>query len=193
MDTTSLSFLEQLREGPRDEAWSKMVQVYSPLLHRWLGRYQLQDPDRDDLVQETLTALLGELPAFEHNQRPGAFRRYLRTILYNRLQNHWRRRKSQPLAGDSECWDRLHELEDPDSNLSKQWDDDFEKHVLRQLLDMIRPEFQDSTWQAFERLALAGSTIEETSRALKITPNAAFIAKSRVLNRLKHMARSMLD
>ena len=35
---TSASFLDSLRHEPDDEAWSRLVDLYSPLIHGWLSR-----------------------------------------------------------------------------------------------------------------------------------------------------------
>src|SRR5439155_11779360 len=103
MAETSASLLEQLRAAADGPAWRRLVDIYTPLLRGWLGRYGLQPTDCEDLVQEVLAVVVRELPGFEHNQRPGAFRRWLRTILVHRVQAFWRARQTRPQAtGDSD-------------------------------------------------------------------------------------------
>src|SRR6516164_247108 len=103
MSGTSVSLLERLRERPDGEAWQRLVAIYTPLLKQWLGRYGLQASDADDLTQEVLAVVVREMPRFEHNQRAGAFRRWLRTILVHRLRGFWRARQARPTAtGDSD-------------------------------------------------------------------------------------------
>ena len=89
---TSLSLLDRLRASPDDADWSRLVEVYAPLLRGWLTRADVQPNDADDLVQEVLLVVHRELPAFQHNQRPGAFRCWLRRIVVHRLRNFWRSR-----------------------------------------------------------------------------------------------------
>src|SRR5688572_11482516 len=85
MIDTSLIFLDQLRTENAPEQWQRLVDLYSPLLRSWLARYDdLGSADKDDVMQEALLAVARELPAFEHNQRPGAFRCWLRRILVHR-------------------------------------------------------------------------------------------------------------
>src|SRR2546430_9892229 len=90
MSDTSVSLLQQLREQPNGDAWRRLVELYTPLLRQWLSRNGMQSSDIDDLTQEVLAVVVRELPQFQHNQRVGAFRRWLRTILVNRLRNYWR-------------------------------------------------------------------------------------------------------
>src|SRR2546428_3898577 len=98
MPETSASLLQRLRDQPDSDAWRRLVYVYTPLLAQWVGRYGLQSSDMDDLIQDVLTVVVRELPQFQHNQRTGAFRRWLRTILVNRLRGFWRARPSRPPA-----------------------------------------------------------------------------------------------
>jgi RNA polymerase sigma-70 factor (ECF subfamily) len=191
---TSASLLERLRDEPDGEAWRRLVAVYTPLLRQWLGRYGLQPSDVDDLTQEVLAVVVRELPGFEHNRRPGAFRRWLRTILVHRLRGFWRARQSRPVAtGDSDLGHVLEQLEDPESGLSRLWDEEHDRHVMARLLEQIEPEVKPATWQAFRRVVLDGQDEESVAAALGLSVNAVFIAKSRVLARLRREARELLD
>ena len=120
MADTSASLLQRLRDEPDGDAWCRLVDLYTPLLRQWLHGYGLQASDVDDLTQEVLAVVVRELPKFQHNQRPGAFRRWLRTILVHRLRGFWRARQSRPLpGGQSDLGKILEQLEDPQSGLSR--------------------------------------------------------------------------
>jgi RNA polymerase sigma-70 factor (ECF subfamily) len=40
--------------------------LYAPLIRVWLRKYNVQDSDADDLVQEVLLAVSKDLGTFEH-------------------------------------------------------------------------------------------------------------------------------
>jgi RNA polymerase sigma-70 factor (ECF subfamily) len=194
MSDTSASLLQRLREQPDGDAWRRLVHLYTPLLKGWLGRYGLQASDVDDLTQEVLAVVVRELPRFEHNRRAGAFRRWLRTILVHRLRGFWRSRQSRPAAtGDSDLARALEQLEDPESGPSKLWDQEHDRHVMARLLEQVEPEVTPATWQAFRRVVLEGQDEEAVARELGLSVNAVFIAKSRVLARLRREARDLID
>ncbi len=192
MTETSVSLLERLRDQSDDVSWRRLLDLYGPLLRGWLGRHDLQAADADDLVQEVLAVVVRELPRFEHSGRPGAFRRWLRTILVNRLRPFWRGRRSRGEAG-GDLEGLLAQLEDPDSSLSRLWDEEHDRHVLGRLLELIRPEFTASTWQAFLRVTLQGRDEEAVAAELGLSVHAVFVAKSRVLCRLRREARGLID
>jgi RNA polymerase sigma-70 factor (ECF subfamily) len=191
MAETSISLLDRLRDQPDDASWRRLVKLYEPLLRSWLGRYVLQPADIDDLVQDVLAVVVQELPQFQHNRRTGAFRRWLRTILVNRLRPFWRARQSRPEAGDTN--QMLEDLADPDSGLSRLWDEEHDRHVLGRLLELIRDEFTRPTWEAFLRVTLQGKDEEEVAAELGLSVHAVFVAKSRVLCRLRREAEGLLD
>jgi RNA polymerase sigma-70 factor (ECF subfamily) len=196
MSLTSASLLERLQQGPDDDAWRRLVDLYTPLIHGWLRRHaSLQAGDADDLTQEVLALLVRGLPSFQHNQRAGAFRAWLRTLTVNSLRDFWRRRRARPwgAAGGGDPARLLEELADSDSGLSRRWDEEHDRHVAAALLERVRGEFTPSTWEAFRQVALEGRSAAEVAAALGLTANAVFIAKSRVLRRLREEGRGLID
>jgi RNA polymerase sigma-70 factor (ECF subfamily) len=192
---TSASLLDRLRAAPDEETWRRLVDLYTPLVRGWLRRQaQLQTQDADDLVQEVLAVVVRRIPEFHREPRAGAFRRWLRTITVNCLRDFWRARRHRPVAtGDTEFQKMLDELADPKSGLSRLWDQEHDQHVTQRLLEMIRPKFEEKTWRAFQRVALDGATPDETAAELGVTVNAVFIAKSRVLARLRQEGQGLID
>ena len=96
MNETSLSLLARISQSADSDSWDRLVELYTPLMRRWVRSYEVTGADADDLVQEVLTVVSQELPKFKHNERAGAFRSWLRKILVNRLRNHWRDRQNSP-------------------------------------------------------------------------------------------------
>jgi RNA polymerase sigma-70 factor (ECF subfamily) len=191
---TSFSLLERLRSPSDATAWQRLVAVYTPLIEGWLRRHQVAHEDAADLVQDVLAVLLRELPQFQHNQRPGAFRCWLRTITVNRLRAFWKSRQHRPRAsGDSDVEEQLAQLEDPNSGLSRLWDQEHDQYVLQRLMRLIEPEFALATWQAFRRLTFDDARAADVARELDMTVNAVLLAKSRVLRRLRQEARGLID
>jgi RNA polymerase sigma-70 factor (ECF subfamily) len=193
-EDTSLSLLERVARGSADADWRRLVGVYAPLLRRWLDRYVLQQSDSDDLVQDVLAVVVRELPAFRHSGQQGAFRRWLRTVLIHRVRHFWRRKRTWPIAlGDSDFQHVLDQLAQPESDLSRQWDQEHDEYVVARLLEQIRQDFEPVTWEAFRRYALDDRPAADVASELGLTRNAVFIARSRVLGRLRVEARGLID
>jgi RNA polymerase sigma-70 factor (ECF subfamily) len=194
MSDTPVSLLERLRARPDDASWGRLVGLYTPLVRGWLCRHFLADADADDLVQEVLAVLVRELPRFHHDGRPGAFRSWLRAVTAHRLRDFWRARRYRPQAtGESDFLARLEQLEDPASGLSRLWDEEHDRHVVARLLEHIRPDFEPSTWRAFEGVMLGGERPAEVAGRLGVSVNAVLLAKSRVLARLRQVGAGLID
>jgi len=193
MDKTSVSLLDRVA-GQDGHAWGELVELYTPLIRAWLRRQAAPVSDDQDLVQEVLTVVVRRVPEFEHNGRVGAFRSWLRTITVNCLRDFWRARRLRPLAsGGSDFQEWLDQLADSASALSQMWDREHDVHVMKQLLARLEPEFTTPTWRAFRRVALEGATPDQAAAELGLTVNAVFIAKSRVLARLRQEAAGILE
>jgi RNA polymerase sigma-70 factor (ECF subfamily) len=196
MAETSISLLDQLcaTTDTKSPSWQRFAEIYTPLLHAWMRRYQLQPGDADDLVQEVLLVVSKELPQFRHSGRTGALRAWLRTIMVHRLRNFWRAGQNGPVArGGSEALGQLDQLSDPHSSLSRLWDRQHDQHVTRELLRLIQADFAPNTWQAFWRVVLDEAEPDTVAAELGISLNAVFIAKSRVLNRLREVGRGFIE
>src|SRR5262245_13637159 len=149
---TALSLLERLHATGAEDAWRRLVTLYTPLLHAWLHTAGLQPADRDDLTQRVLEVLVRRLPEFTHSGRPGAFRAWLRGITVNLLREFWRRR---PAAGSASV---LEQLTDPNAGLSRLWDAEHDRHILHGLLELVRCQLAEPAWTSFRRLALEGAS-----------------------------------
>lgn len=194
MSQTSASLLERLRASPDEDSWHRLVDIYTPMIRGWLRRQAtIHAEDMDDLVQEVLAVVVRRVRDFRR-ERTGSFRAWLRQITVNVLRDFWKARHVRPTStGGSDFLQVLDQLEDPASGLSKLWDQEHDQHVTRRLLDLIRPSFESKTWRAFERVALEGASPDAVAADLGISVNAVFIAKSRVLSRLRQEGDGLLD
>ena len=106
----------------------------------------------------------------------------------------WRAKKIQPVAtGKTSFQESLNQLQSENSELSQQWNREYDQHVLATLLNQIEIEFRPSTWEAFKRVAVDGAKPADVAAELEVTVNSVFIAKSRVMARLKAVGKYMID
>jgi RNA polymerase sigma-70 factor (ECF subfamily) len=181
---TSVSLLDRLAAAPSEADWQRLFDLYAPLLGVWLARAGVPAHDRDDLAQEVFLVVVREVGAFDR-RRPGAFRAWLRTILANRVRDYFRSRAGRAVGAGGSAWERLEELADPDSPLSRLWDREHDEQVAARVLERVRVDFAETTWEAFRRQVLEGRPAGAVAAELGISRNAALVAKSRVLARVR--------
>lgn len=186
MNSTPASLLEQLRYSADGSAWQRFVQLYTPLLHAWAWRAGLQAQDAADLVQEVFLLLLQKLPEFEY--RPDqSFRAWLRTVTLNKWREHCRRKPGggQPLGTLNNG------LADPEA--THLFDETEHRHFLvRRALQLMQADFQPATWKACWQLVTTDRPVTEVAAELGLTVKAAYLAKSRVLRRLRQELAGLL-
>ena len=186
---TPRSLLDRICGGDHG-AWRHLLAIYEPLLHHWLRSSALQSSDRDDLTQQVLAVLVRKLPDFRHSGRDGAFRAWLRTVTLHELRDFCRRRAALPELRHTEDLDALPA---PLDTLARSWDEEYDQHVLRGLLKLLEDDFNPPTWHAFCRVALDGASPHVVAAETGLSVNAVTLAKSRVLRRLRHEARGIVE
>jgi RNA polymerase sigma-70 factor (ECF subfamily) len=193
MNETRQSLLLRAQTG-EENAWKVLLDLYRPLILVWLHRQGVPAGDQEDLSQEVLLSVVKQLPSFQHSGQRGAFRSWLRTIVSRRTADYWRAIDADTQAqGGSGATAALQQLTDPDSELNRQWDEEHDHYVVHCLLDRVEEEFEPTTLQAFRRLALDGVSGAEAAQELGLSVAAVYVAKSRVLARMRQEAGGLID
>jgi RNA polymerase sigma factor (sigma-70 family) len=190
---TRLSLLVRLRDARDDRAWSQFVELYAPLVYGFARRHGLQDADAADLTQVVLQAVSGGIRRLDYDPRRGSFRGWFFTVMRNKLRNFFAAQKQPGRGtGDSDAQRMLQQLPARADDQTAWWDQEYEQRVFSWAAEQVRGGFQDSTWQAFWQTAVEGKTGPEVARALRTTVAAVYLAKGRVMNRLREIIREAL-
>jgi RNA polymerase sigma-70 factor (ECF subfamily) len=73
------------------------------------------------------------------------------------------------------------------------WIELFNSEVLRVSLARIRPNFEDETWEIFDRVWLRDELPADVARDLNRPIHSVYVAKSRVLKRLREEILSLAE
>jgi RNA polymerase sigma-70 factor (ECF subfamily) len=169
------------------EAWTRLVRLYGPLVALWLRQVRLQSADANDVFQSVFLAVARGMDQFHKDQPGDSFRAWLRVVVRHKLADHFRQRRGRPVAvGGSEAHWQLQQLAKPIEDRSEApGETDAVCQLRLRSLELIRAEFEDRTWQAFWRVTVDGQPPKEVAQELGVTPSAVRLAKSRVLRRLR--------
>jgi RNA polymerase sigma-70 factor, ECF subfamily len=183
----SSTLLEQVR-ARQPQAWERMVRLYSPLVYRWCRRSGVSAEDSADLVQDVFTAVMLHLADFRRDGPSDSFTGWLATITRNKVRDHYRRCRHRPQArGGTTAQRALAEVPETASPDDPPVAADAASAALltRRLMEITQAEFERRTWQAFEQTALAGRRAADVAQDLDMSVPAVYMAKSRVLRRLR--------
>jgi RNA polymerase sigma-70 factor (ECF subfamily) len=182
-DSTSMSLLERVR-GDDQAAWVRLVKLYEPVLDRWCQRAGLQLADAADVKQEVFAAVTRAIGEFRRNRPGDSFRGWLYTITRNKIRDRLRK-LNEVGAGGSDAQIRLSLIPADDSDHEPPADSDDERMLYLHAVEIIRSEFEPKTWNAFWRVTVDGHSAADVAAELGVTPNAVYLARSRVLRRLR--------
>lgn len=192
MHTTSPTLLQRLRQPDQPAAWARFVDLYTPLLLTWARRSGLQPQDAADLVQEVFALLVQQLPKFQYDPQKRNFRGWLRTVCMNKWRDRQRLRAANvPQAND----DELSALQAA-NELDAFWDQEHNHFVVRQALKMmeeLKGEFEAQTVEACWEFVVNQRSAADVASQFGISENAVYIAKLRVLRRLRQELAEFLD
>jgi RNA polymerase sigma-70 factor (ECF subfamily) len=188
MDATPPSLLERLRNPTESNTWHYFVALYTPLLYKWARGRGLQEADAGDLVQDVLVVLLRKLPEFRYDPSK-SFRAWLHTVALNCWRDRERRKASRPIEGGAEGL-ALPVVPDSAEEFAEA---EYRDYLFRRALELMQADFNPTTWKACWEHVVSGKTAAEVASELGITPGAVYVARSRVLARLRQELLHLID
>jgi len=190
---TRASLLLRIRDGQDKEAWRQFVEIYASLIYGFARKRGLQDADAADLMQDVLRSIASAVGRLDYDPRRGSFRSWLYTVTRNKLYSFLDGQRRHPRgSGDSGAQQLLEEQANPDDSAAA-WDQEYQRRLFAWAADQVRAEFQESTWQAFWQTAVEGKGPKDVARELNLSPGAVYVAKSRVIARLREKIQEVQD
>lgn len=179
MVTTRNSLLMQMKSSRESDAWHRFVELYTPLVFRWVSDLGVDGADRNDVVQEVFVVLLGKVSGFQYDSKR-SFRGWLRTITLNKTRDLFRRkqRKTEPTF-----LERIESATDDET----EWltERDYHQTLAKTAMQLMKHHFSETTWQACWEHVAEGRSASEVAKQLGISANAVYLARGRVLKRLR--------
>jgi RNA polymerase sigma-70 factor (ECF subfamily) len=81
----------------------------------------------------------------------------------------------------------------PDPAVDAFWEAEYRQYLCRKALQVMQSQFEPSTWQACWRQVVEGQTAAEVARQLGLSEAAVYVAKFRVLRKLRHELAGLID
>jgi len=187
---TRASLILRLPDASDVAAWDEFVAIYGPLVYRLALRQGLQIADADDVVQQVFTAEAQSVHHWLERPERGRFRGWLLTIARNiAIKALTRRPHGGVGAGGDVAHGSLQEIIASDGLLSSQFDLEYRREVYRWAAEEVRIVVSASTWDAFHLTHVEGISIANAAVQLDLTVGNIYIARSRVISRLRELAK----
>ncbi|MEM7454738.1 MAG: sigma-70 family RNA polymerase sigma factor [Planctomycetota bacterium] len=189
MNSTSESLLIRLRRAEDHAAWSRFVELYTPLLFYWARKTGLKTQDASDLVQEVLTIVFQKLPDFRYDPSR-SFRGWLRTITLNRFRQFCRKKSAGVMNATESV---LANVAGGHGVAESTWDLNYQQALVGRAMELLESEFRPQTWSALRRFVLDGRPAAEVAEEAGISVWTVYAAKSRLMARLREELEGLLE
>lgn len=172
---TPISLLERVKAGD-EAAWTEFARKYVSVLEQWCSKWKIQDFDRQDVVQDTLLAVVVGVSNFQR-QGTGSFRAWMKTIAWrcwrDMLAKAERRQDQELLRSLHGTPIAYEELEGAFGKLAEQ-------ELLQTSLDRIRKRVESKSWEAFHMTAFESRSAIEVAGLLGMNVDAVYAARCRI-------------
>ncbi len=183
---TRLSLLLRIRDTRDDPAWREFVEIYEPLVYRLARRGGLQHADALELTQEALLAIVKTIDRWDADPQRGSFRGWLFQVSRNLMINYLTRQRRHPQGvGDTDFQMLLAQQPDPRGEETAEFDLEYRRRLFRWAVEQVRDGFRTNTWNAFWDTCVLNRPVHEVAVDLGMSPGAIYVARSRVMARLK--------
>lgn len=179
---TTTQLLQELGEREEAPAWESLCHHFQPVIVHFCLNLGLSYDQAQDVTQETLVAFLKAFRAGKYQRDKGRLSTWIFGIARMTVRHHWGKQreganKASPLAETI-----------PDDGLLKQtWETQWQRVLLARCLARVQQETDPAVYEAFRLYALEDQSPDEVARHLDISRNAVYIAKSRVLSRMREL------
>jgi len=192
VNTTRPSLLVRIRDLRDEMAWGEFARLYTPLIYRFARQSGLQDADASLVTQDVLVTVARTIHRFEYNPKSGPFRGSLKVVTRSRLRDFLRAQGREVQGtGDTEMLNVIEEQ--PDASQPDLWEREFRRTLFEWAVDRIRCDFEDTTCQAFWQTSVGGRDTRDVAEELGLSVGAVYIARSRVLARLRKESSNVDD
>lgn len=185
---TDLSLLERLGDSRyRSDAWNVFVDRYTELFFVWFRHWGLDPQDMEDVLQDTMMRVLGNIKTFER-RKPGSFRGWLKTV----ARSSW-----QQMIEDSR---RQLATREADAREARNWgtlgsdlavdhlERLFDAWALEEMLAMAQSTVKQRTtktvWETYDRVCLRHEPVKDVAESMNLTT-------IQIYDRISHIRKRM--
>ena len=147
----------------------------------------LSTTDAEDAAQEVMLTFAKAYKNGKYSKKKGRLSNWLFGIAKRVILNMRGHKPLESLIADKTTGTSFWDLINDDLSLTQTWENQWQRMVLAQCLEQVRQQFEPKVYRAFELYALSNVPVAEVAQQLNISSNAVYIAKSRVLTKLRQL------
>jgi RNA polymerase sigma-70 factor (ECF subfamily) len=186
---TTTQILEGLKTAHDESAWTEFCSHFQPVIVEFARKLGLSNAESEDAAQETMATFFKAYKEGKYNQDKGRLSNWLFGIAKRVILNLRGRRPLEKLIADKATGTSFWDMVQDDRTLDRTWESQWQQMVLKRCMEQVRREFNPKVFSAFRHYAIDQFTIEEVCQRFDMSRNAVYIAKSRILSRMRELKK----
>ncbi len=184
---TRASLIVRLRDAADVAAWDEFRCDLRAAGTKASDEQRIASGRCEDVVQQVFAAVAQSVHQWLERPQQHRFRGWLLTIARNIAIKTLTRRPQGGvgLGGDP----GLNELEAPERDWSSHFDIEYRREVYRWAAEQVQNTVTPNTWNAFRLTHIDGVSIADAAEQLNMSVGNIYIARSRVISRLRELAK----
>lgn len=194
MIDTNESLLERVKSMDAHDAWQEFYKAYWSAILRYARKLGLNEHQAQEVLQDTMIALMRQLPGFDYDPRKGKFRNFLLTIVHRKGLAALRRvQMAQQRDSDAnvETLGAGHNGDLPDQEIAR-----WREALMDDAIERLKhdPGVEDETREIFWAYVIDNQPADKVAARFRCKPNAVYQIKNRLTRRLQtQVARRLRD
>jgi RNA polymerase sigma-70 factor (ECF subfamily) len=195
---TRRTLLNRLHDLDDQDSWQIFFNRYWELLYNVARQSGLRDAEAQDVVQETVIAVVKAMPGFRYDPARGSFKQWLLRIARRRIVDQLRRSYRQPpkaelgpeALDDAEAYASA--ITDPTTGeIDAAWELEWERCVLAEAMARAKRTANPKHFQVFDFCVLKEWPVTKVAATLGVSAAQVYLAKHRISQLVKQTARAV--
>ncbi|MBI5771419.1 MAG: sigma-70 family RNA polymerase sigma factor [Verrucomicrobia bacterium] len=192
MVTTRPTLLARLKTVDAHDAWREFFLLYADAIERYAMKLGLGSHQAEEVLQETMVALMRILPGFAYNRDKGKFRNFLLTIVHRKSLTMLRRVRREAHRHPRAVHEAADVADDPvAAEQIVRWREALLAAALGRLRD--DPTLDEGTFDVFRAYAIEQQSATAVAAQFGLRENAVYQIKNRLLRRLQADVAELLQ
>jgi RNA polymerase sigma-70 factor (ECF subfamily) len=184
---TTTQVLEDLKSSKETPAWQQFCNYFYPVVANFARKLGLSATDAEDAAQETMVEFLKAFRGGKYDREQGRLSSWLLGVAKHVILNLRGNQPLERLIADKTTGTSFWDMIEDEHGIKHTWDTEWRQMVLTRCLEQARRESDQKVFKSFELYALLQKPVEEVCQTLGMSRNAVYIAKSRILSKLRQL------
>jgi RNA polymerase sigma-70 factor (ECF subfamily) len=189
---TRASLLHRLKDWQDQASWQQFFDIYWKLIYGVARKAGLNDPEAQDVVQETMLAVARHMPGFHYDAANGHFKTWLLNMTRWRIIDHVRKRSRTPQnepealhEGETQCMGAAMMVDPSGNTLDALWEAEWQKTLYEAALAAVRRRIEPLTFQLFDFYVNKEWPPAKVASTFNVSVDQVYLAKHRITEMLK--------